>query len=432
MTRDEATKGRSRALAWSFRIPGWVCVLLVTVAVASLIYWFWVDIRDWMQGGEEGKTNGETLRNLMLILAPFAALPLAYWRSMTAQQQANATQQQANAAQQQAAVAQQQAGVAQQQAEVTQKQAEVAQKGLQNDRYQRGSEMLGSEALSTRISGIYALEHLARDHPEDYHIQIMDLLCAFIRNPQIRTNDTENATQSSVNTNSLAPDVQEALSVIGRRSQNQRKLEEKEKWRINLSQARLTGAYLMNAHLERTYLESTHLERSDLRNAHFEGADLRGTHLESATLWRANFEDAFMLNTHLELADLEKAHMVRANLDGAYLEDAKLRSANLEGANLEFAHLKGARLKRACLQGTNLTGVELNGADLEDADLTNACMKFALLEGAKLGDTKGLTQSMLDSAKPSNPPHLKTKEGHKALCADFKVPLMWRRNPPAP
>ena len=43
--------------------------------------------------------------------------------------------------------------------------------------------MLGSEQLSVRLGGIYALARLAREDPGDYHTQIMSLLCAFIRNP---------------------------------------------------------------------------------------------------------------------------------------------------------------------------------------------------------------------------------------------------------
>ena len=43
--------------------------------------------------------------------------------------------------------------------------------------------MLGNDVLSVRLGGIYALEHLAREHPDQYHLQIVKLLCAFVRNP---------------------------------------------------------------------------------------------------------------------------------------------------------------------------------------------------------------------------------------------------------
>ena len=39
--------------------------------------------------------------------------------------------------------------------------------------------MLGSESLSVRLAGIYSLEWLAKEDPEQYHIQIMQSFCSF-------------------------------------------------------------------------------------------------------------------------------------------------------------------------------------------------------------------------------------------------------------
>ena len=73
--------------------------------------------------------------------------------------------------------------VAERQSATSQLQSETAQRGLLNERYQKGAEMLGSAVLAVRLGGIYALDRLAREHPEAYHLQIMNLLCAFVRNP---------------------------------------------------------------------------------------------------------------------------------------------------------------------------------------------------------------------------------------------------------
>ena len=43
--------------------------------------------------------------------------------------------------------------------------------------------MLGSELLSVRLGGIHALVRIAEEHRSEYHIQIMELLCAFVRHP---------------------------------------------------------------------------------------------------------------------------------------------------------------------------------------------------------------------------------------------------------
>ena len=71
------------------------------------------------------------------MIAGIIGFPIAIWRSIVASRQAAATQ----------------------------KQSETAQHSLLNERYQKGAEMLGSDLLSVRMGGIYALQRLADDHP---------------------------------------------------------------------------------------------------------------------------------------------------------------------------------------------------------------------------------------------------------------------------
>ena len=121
--------------------------LMVLSAVLVLSIWCWDSWR-----GEE--SNGTANRNLVLIMAAIAALPLAIWRS-----------------------------------KVAERQSETAQRGLLNERYQKGVDKLGSETPWNRISGIYALALLAREKPRDYHVQIMGLLCAFVRHTSKKAGD---------------------------------------------------------------------------------------------------------------------------------------------------------------------------------------------------------------------------------------------------
>lgn len=283
--------------------------------------------------------TGYSLRNFTVILGAIIGLSLAFWRSKTANTQAKMAQQQAN----------------------------VAEKGLLNDRYQRSAEMLGSATLATRIGGIYALERLAREHPKEYHIQIMDSLCAFVRHSKIQTASAMNI---------ITPDAQEALTVIGRRNQEQLDLEKEEKerneWRLNLSKAFLRCANFRSAHLE----------GADLRYACLEGADLRHTHLEDADLRYA----------HLKGADLSSAHLKRAHLCNADLEKVNLHQAGLEGANLVQTNLKDADLSFANLR-----------RDADENEYPDTDLSCAILAHAKLRSVTGLKQSMLDNAKHCEP-----------------------------
>ena len=323
--------------------------LLVSGVALSLIYW------DWLRSGTETQESvSTTLRNLGLMFAGVIALPLAVWRSWVAERQAR-----------------------------------TAQQDLLNDRYQKGAEMLGNEVLSVRLGGIYALQRLAEEHPEQYHIQIMNLFCEFARYP---TEDSklyqepqgvesctkiaqgfEGTKQYTLEIMGLdepslrmREDIKAVVSAIRERGQNGIKLEREAELRLDLSY-------------------------SDLRHSFFLDADLSSAVLVNAKLHRAN--------------------LIGSILSNAYLLDAKLQRAYLVGAKLSGARLHYANL--CC-------------ASLMDADLCDAVLVDANLSGTDLRAVKNLTQGQLDGARadPNKPPYLVS-----AVDAETGKPLEWRGKP---
>ena len=280
---------------------------LVIGFVGLIVLW------GWLSGGEfEGEPGSEprsaTIRNIGFIIAGLVTLPLLIWRGVVADKQALAAQRQAD-------IAQQQVEKAQQQVDTAHRQAETAQQGLRNERYQKGADMLGSKVLSVRMGGIYALQRLAREHPEEYHIQIMRLLCAFVRRPTAdKDYETElyNNIRDKLHHNIEGPvareDVQDAMQAIGARSEKEVELEEDQKFQLDLSHARLrhmnlrdrsltrrtnlTGAYLYNADLFDANLISV-----DLTNAWFRGANLSEAKLFDAVLFKSDLMHARVSET---------------------------------------------------------------------------------------------------------------------------------------
>ena len=184
---------------------------------------------------------------------------------------------------------------------VADRQAATAQRGLLNERYQKGAEMLGSMMLPVRLGGIYALARLAREDPEDYHVQIMSLLCAFVRKPPVVKNQDT----------SRREDVQAVMAEVCARSETQIEIEKKEYCPLG-----------------------------------FVGADLS----------RVNFLEAGV--QHL---DQRNGKLPSANMEHALLQDANLEGAILAAANLKGAHLSTANLKGALLAHTNLSGADMKG-----------------------------------------------------------------------
>ncbi len=223
------------------------------------------------------------------------------------------------------------------------------------DRYTKAIEQLGSEKLDVRIGGIYALERVARDSPRD-HPTVMEVLAAFTREHSREQTPLPESDDAPAPEGTTQPDVQAALTVIGRRDAAHDRqpidLADTHLARANLTDADLTdadltGAILTGAILIQAHLASAHLTGADLADAHLARADLTGADLTSADLSGAG---------------LTQAHLADAGLADAHLADAHLASADLTGADLADADLKGADLTDADLTGADLTGADLSRA----------------------------------------------------------------------
>jgi hypothetical protein len=159
---------------------------------------------------------------------------------------------------------------------------EATREGQIIELYSRAVDQLGSEQLHVRIGGIYALERVARDSEKDHPI-VMDVLTAFIREysreqwpPQDR-GERERWTR---------PDVQAAVSVVGRRDA------ERDTERIDLYGAILIRADLRGADFRDATFRGADLTRADLANARLVGADLRDVTLDHARLLNVDLTGA--------------------------------------------------------------------------------------------------------------------------------------------
>ena len=304
-----------------------VIVVALLVALSGTIWWCgWERLWSWLGSmSEHRESKSTTIRNLGLLVGGGIAIWVAYWRSV------------------------------------------ISQRSLLNGRYQKGAEMLSSEVLAVRLGGIYALQHLAEDEPEQYHVQVMQLLCAFVRNP---TKDQDDKTRLSgtekvlnIKDFKVREDVQEAMKAIGSRSDSDVKLEKKARF----------SPYLSGAYLPFVWLHKANLADADLTYASFYPANLTAQ---------------------------EQHKSIKLFQECAYLTEANLSNAFLTGANLTNANLS-AELAGTMLVGANLTSTFLSKA-------------------------KGLTQRYLNQAcsDPDKPPDL------GSLCdAETGVRLQWRGKP---
>ena len=296
---------------WFKRSRIWFGVSVLALGVISIglgiAFWNWLYVDD-----PEAASRNETIRNLALIVGGLFAFVFAWWRALVAERQTDA---------------------ARSQVETGQNRADTALRALSNERYQRGAEMLGSCVLAVRLGGVYALSRLAEEYPVDYHLQVMQLLCAFVRNPTNFT-ATESISRELLyeDVPRLRDDIQAAITAIGTRSEIGRRLEWDSAFTLDLN-----GAQLVRADMRRA-----NFSRADLRKANLTYGNLGGS-----DLCRVDLNDADIRYVELSGAKLDYSDMVNARLDGAIAQDTNFSGANLTGSVLFEADLRGSDFSEA-------------------------------------------------------------------------------------
>lgn len=319
--------------------------ILALAAVIVLSVFFW--------------DQAEDIRNIGLVIAAIVALPIAIWRSRVAERQ-----------------------------------ADIAQQSVLNERYQKSAEMLGSGVLSVRLGGIVALEHLALEHPAQYHVEVMRLLFAFIRQP---IEDSQAHNVPTLDMRGSRQDVQAAVDAVRAcRSQNNAAEANLIRW-IDLHGADLRQADLTNIDLSVVPVT----EWSEVASGPLEAPNLRIV-LSHADLSRA----------HLGLAKMPRCLCDQTNFTAADLGGAELRGAMFLQANLRDASLAAADLTEASFLLSNLRGVSFRDTNLSGAGFVEESPGEA-----------GLTQRQLDEAcaDPDAPPEL-----IKMVDAETGHALEWR------
>jgi Pentapeptide repeats (8 copies) len=183
---------------------------------------------------------------------------------------------------------------------------ELAVQGQASERFTRAIDQLGSDRTEVRVGGIYGLEQIARQAP-DNRLAVIEVLVAYLHRSSPRL--AESTTDRSVNVVGPAPEAQAAITVLARR---------------------------------RPLVTDRPL---DLSNLDLSGVRIRGERLHSNPNNPAGSEPD-------EFGGFGYAYWI-----------GNLRSVNLSGTDL-----RGATFSEVYLQGADLSGTDLRGADFSLAN----------------------------------------------------------------
>ena len=320
----------SQADGWTSRIVRWILtfaeprIALLAGVLLIVVIVLWVAVPE----------QSDAIRNFGLVIAAIVALPIAIWRSRVAERQ-----------------------------------ADTAQQSVLNERYQKSAEMLGSSVLSVRLGGIYALERLAWEHPAQYHVEVMKLLFAFIRQPIADEDTTDYA---MIGVRGARQDVQAALDTVRLCRAENRMLELNSQFFVDLHGADLRKSDVSNINLSTMLLASVQAFRyrsfggrgvvSDLSHAKVTDAELSLAIIASAHCAFTDFSDSRLVSAKMPNAFFIRTSFRNAHLGGADVSGASFEDANLRGAKLRRTNLSGAKFRESEPRAMGLTQEQLNEA----------------------------------------------------------------------
>ena len=213
-------------------------------------------------------------------------------------------------------------------------QLNIQKEEQRENRFIKGTELLGSENEATIIGGATILYSIAREFRNEYINVICIILISHIK---IRTVKPE---YRSNNTSKPSSEIQRIFN------------------------------YLFRKDDEKTQIaDSFHIDIQDL---HLAGCTLEGSDFTSSNLKSINLENSEGKNAIFRMTDLQGANLQGANLQGANFVEAKLRGANLRGANLQDANFRGADLQEADLTHSKLKNAMFTNSNLDKANFTNS------------------------------------------------------------
>ena len=187
-------------------------------------------------------------------------------------------------------------------------QAETDSRRRMAEAYSQAAALFAKMELPLRLAGLYALWKIAEEDSENHHIQIMQILCAFVCHPT----PLDGWEEGDGKYPGERPDIAAIINVLSRkRNENQIKQERAKKYQMDFSKA-------------------------DLRHANFDNADLRGAQFIFADLRLASFvRSEIDDDSNFECAAINETSFWGINPKSGSLDEALIltKSTQLSSSN---------------------------------------------------------------------------------------------------
>lgn len=325
--------------------------------------------------------TGAAVRNIGLVVVAMFGAPFIFWRSIVAQRQVDVAEQ----------------------GQITDRISKAVEGlgAVRNER--RPGEPTTSDPLRTmstesleyivpnlevRIGAIFALERISQDSLRD-HVQVMEILSAYIRNNGQRDLDQKYEAERKKDAPhlpekylALREDLRTALLVIGRRSpasiKHERSLDPP--YSIDLQGANFSEVRIDNLNLQFAKLEHTIWSQASLRWADFSGAQITRSDFNHAELEFSAFRDSSLIHVSFEGGGVSESNFIGSYLDACIFKECGLHYAKFSDATISHC---------------DFTQAKLMNANFGNASVSRAILEKAYLFGTDLSQSKGMDNKCL-------------------------------------
>lgn len=272
--------------------------------------------------------------------------------------------------------------------------------------------------IEVRLGGIYLLEKIAREYEELYW-PIIETLCAYIRE---NTGYVDSDFQDSDPNEFVEPDfenppkavrvdIQAAINVIGRRSMDQLKHENKlrqgtkdrRQFRLDLTHCKLSGANFVGLNFEFASFDYSELmfcrfEKTNISHSTFVDANLSFCKMSNiysahASFQKANFQNGTISDSRFENCNFEELNGSNSHIYDSIITSQNLEYANLSGAHISKSHFSDTSMTHAKLYNVQFSMCEIFSTDFSLATLNGTSFSESILITSWFEDSKGLTNT---------------------------------------
>lgn len=258
---------------------------------------------------------------------------------------------------------------------------------------QNGVKMLASGDNTKMMGGIYILDRIATDYPDEGWNTISSIFNKYvIQNtlPKSATDDVDISSRPHINiiVNLMShPDKHRHYNMVMRRANLNSLFRRRGNFAgADMRHATITNADLMNSDFSNAKLFEVNFWKARLHCVDFTEANMNRVNLTGAAIPGADFRgaslwNATIVNTRDDIIDGKKqftsfadAHLLKAVISGGTFDRVNFRSAKLMDATISDATFIGSNFASADLRGTAISDATFIGVILDGVDFSKSIM----------------------------------------------------------